>query len=173
MEVILFSDSVQTRLWFAPLERSRSVKISFLPCSSLKKGLKEARRDAFVYVDISGQGDEEKERMLHYLRNYGKSKYGIIDPEGWVPDVGMLFHNGAGDYVGAPINGSITIRRVKKALAIHPYMLEIQKKTLCETGIFYRETTGRRYDRDRSIRLHSCISSLRTRWGSKKTSPMS
>lgn len=124
MEVILFSNSLQTRLRFAPLEQNRSVNITYLPCSSLKSDLKEAHRDAFVYVDISGQGDEDKERLLYYVRNYGKQRYGIIDPEGWIRDVGMLFHNGAVDYIGTPFNGSITIKRVKKALALRPYMLE-------------------------------------------------
>jgi len=124
MEVILFTDSEEIKVRFRPLEQSRTVTITYHPCALLKAGLKAAHRDAFVYVDISGQGSEDKKRVVQYLKRYDKHRYGIIDPEGWVEDVGMLFHDGASDYIGTSLGGQITISRVRKALALHPYTLE-------------------------------------------------
>jgi hypothetical protein len=137
MNVILFSDSEQMKERFLPLARSRAVDFSLLPCSSLKSGLKEAPREAFAYVDVSGYERESRERILKYLKIYGKHRYGIVDPEGSVRDIGTLFLNGASDYVGSSFDGQITPRRVYSALALRAHLLEdtgSHKKTLAGDG---------------------------------------
>ena len=147
MNVILFSDSEEMKERFLPLQRSRAVDFSLLPCSSLKRGLKEAPRETFAYVDVSGYGRESKERILKYLKVYGKRRYGIVDPEGSVRDIGTLFLDGASDYVGRSFDGQITPRRVCSALALRAHMLEdagSHKKTLGEDGYILSGSDWRR-----------------------------
>jgi len=120
MDVVLFTDSGKTAALFERLQRSRNVRFSCLPCDSIKEKIKAAGQDAFVYVDICGFETQKRGNVLRYLKNYGNRRYGVIDPEGWVKDVGALFLEGASDYIGSPKGVQLTVERVRLAAALHP-----------------------------------------------------
>jgi len=120
MDVILFTDSDRTADIFKKLQRSRSVRLSCLPCGSLKKTVKATVHDAFVYVDICGFETGKRVSILRYLKNYGNRRYGVIDPEGWVKDVGALFIEGASDYISLPACTQLTVERLHRAASLHP-----------------------------------------------------
>ena len=54
MKVVLFSDNENVKARFLPLGNSRTVAFSILPCSDLRKRLKEEPNDTLAYVDLSG-----------------------------------------------------------------------------------------------------------------------
>ena len=128
MDVIVFSDRTETRGRFLRLERSRTVRVRHHPRSELNKVLRTAPQEAFVYLDVSGYEVHDRERVLKYLRRYGKQRYGVIDPEGRVSDAGLLFLEGASDYTGAACVGQITLERVRKALLLRAHTVEAERE---------------------------------------------
>ena len=157
MDVILFSDSAGTRTLLEKVGRSRSISLSYAPCVSLKKIIKDTGRDAFVYVDIGCFDEEERESVLRYLKNYGNRRYGVIDPEGWVDDAGALILEGAGDYVGPQITTALTVDRVRRAAALHPVPMKDAGRRRLEAVRTGYTLSGSDWDRIRPGREYTFI----------------
>jgi hypothetical protein len=76
-------------------------------------------RGSFLYIDIAGYGDDERNRLLAYLSRLKDFHWGIVDTEGKIRDVAWLFHAGASDYVNRPVLGEcMNVKRLGKASQI-------------------------------------------------------
>jgi hypothetical protein len=121
VDIVLFTDKPGLEKKFDPLKRSRKYTLMRHPRSELRAAVKELGRGAFLYIDLSGMKEDERERTLRFASRLRDFRYGIIDTEGVVRDVAALLHNGASDYVNGRIVGdSVTPKRIAKAVQLHP-----------------------------------------------------
>jgi hypothetical protein len=115
MHVLLFTNGRQVQKAFSSFLRSRGARLDVHPVSGIAKVLKGSGNAAFVYVDISGCGEEAIDTVVRSLKKAGGS-FGFIDPKDSVEDIALLFHRGASDYLGgkALLKG-VSAVRVKRA----------------------------------------------------------
>ncbi len=120
MRIFVFTDSLASRAFFKGFARSRTFEFSYFPTSEMKKRIKELDTDDFFYIDISGQGEQQRKRVLSSLSRLSTHRYGVIDPKGNIKDIPLLFFKGASDYVGKEVcRSGVTSARLKTALSYH------------------------------------------------------
>jgi hypothetical protein len=120
MDVIVFSDNPDISSCFLTYENTVGYSATYLPYKELRKSVKTLKKDAFIYVDVSGLMEDERGKLLKYLKNYSKRAYGIIDNMGMIKDIGALFHEGASDYIGKDaLYEGVSLHRLKKAYELH------------------------------------------------------
>ena len=72
---------------------------------------------ALVYLDLTGLGAAERQKVLAVIRDNPRVLFGVLDPAGMVEDIAALFHGGVVDYVGRKMKGSrLTARRISRVL---------------------------------------------------------
>jgi hypothetical protein len=117
MKIAVFEESEATRSCFKLIEGKKGFTLSFLPSQSLKKNMKGLAKSVFVYVDVSNYNEAEREKILKYLSRQNDLRYGIVDPEGQILDVTLLFSSGALDYIGEKlVKEGVKPSRMKKVL---------------------------------------------------------
>ncbi len=103
MKVLLFSDKKTTIQQFAPIERSKTYSLSVHTLSELKEIVKSEGKEDLYYLDVTGMEDNEREKVLRYLKKQWKEKglcYAVVDGKDALADPAALFHDGAVDYIG-------------------------------------------------------------------------
>ena len=117
IQIDVFGDSDRTRSFFEPVAGKKEVALLYHPPATLRKRVKGLRRDSIVYVDVSAFGEEESERIVKYLARQQDLHYGILDPDGRIMDVALLFLQGAGDYIGRElVRKGLKLTRLKKIM---------------------------------------------------------
>ena len=120
MDVIVFSDSPDISSCFINLEKTTGYTTSYLHCKDFVKSMKTLKTDVFVYIDVSGFKEDEREEVVKSLKSFKTLKYGIIDKTGEIRDIGALFHDGVSDYIGKDAyREGVSSQRLQKAYALH------------------------------------------------------
>jgi hypothetical protein len=121
MKVIVFSDQNTTRDFFSPLMSKERFDVTFLPPDNLESVMRRAEKNAFFYIDIASYQSKRRVEVLQTLERKKKVRYGIIDPDGFIKDIALLFHYGASDYIDGEILGErMTEKRIFKAATFLP-----------------------------------------------------
>jgi class 3 adenylate cyclase len=117
MDVLVFSDAKDTKTLFSKIGKSKLFALKFLPCSELKKTIKNAPKGTLIYYDVTGNSETEINKIVKYLSGLKNYQFGIIDPKGTYRDIAALFHNEASDYIGKLLpKAQLTDRRLQKAI---------------------------------------------------------
>jgi hypothetical protein len=125
MRIFIFSENHTVRALFKGFERSRTFKFFYFSFSEMKKRVKELEGDDFFYVDVSGQEQQQINKVLSSISRLGTHRYGIIDPKGAIKDIPLLFFKGASDYIGNEVcKSGLSAARVKNALSYYPPCFE-------------------------------------------------
>jgi hypothetical protein len=103
MKIIIFSNTKNIEKSFAGLVKNKSNLLQVSPAAELKKTIKKIPGGSLVYADISSFSTAEAPQALKLLAKLEESSYAVIDPKGSVTDIAELFHNGAADYINAPL----------------------------------------------------------------------
>ena len=103
MKIIIFSNTKNIDKSFAGLAKNKSNLLQVSPAADLKKSIKKIPEGSLVYADLSSFSTTERPQALKLLAKLEGSSYAVIDPKGAVADVAELFHNGAADYITAPL----------------------------------------------------------------------
>ena len=76
------------------------------------------RDGTLVYIDLTGVGPLQREKILTIIPDNPRILFGILDPTGVVHDVAALFHAGAVDYLGKNTRGGrLSATRVSRVLS--------------------------------------------------------
>ena len=117
--LILITDQRDRLTCFDTVERSRSFEFEQRPSADWKKVL--ADRQAILYFDIGCLKEREIRRLIRILESEEELCYGIVDPDGAIPDPADLFHGGASDYLGPAIcAGKLPTSRYEQASEFYP-----------------------------------------------------
>ncbi len=117
--IIIVSDTPEKLVCFSTAKRSKSVEIDFSDSCDWSSLLE--RRGIMLYLDLSSFSKREARRVVNILEGQEGLSYGIIDPEGFIPDPADLFHGGASDYIGpALFGGKLTLNRVLQGMDFYP-----------------------------------------------------
>lgn len=103
MKIIIFSNTKNIEKSFAGLAKNKSNMLQVSPAADLKKTIKKIPEGSLVYADLSSFTAAEAPQALKLLAKLEGSSYAVIDPKGSVGDIAGLFHNGAADYINAPL----------------------------------------------------------------------
>ncbi len=117
MKIIIFSNTKNIEKSFAGLAKNKSNVLQISPAAELKKTIKKIPGGSIVYADLSSFRATEAPQALKLLAKLEGSSYGVIDPKGAVTDIGGLFHNGAADYLNAPLlKKGVALKRLEEII---------------------------------------------------------
>lgn len=117
--LILVSDQREKLVCFDTVERSRNFDFELRKLEDWKRVIED--HQALIYIDIGTMKEREVRRVIRVLESQEDICYGIVDPEGVIPDPADLFHGGASDYIGPPlVSGKIPGSRILQASEFYP-----------------------------------------------------
>jgi hypothetical protein len=117
MKIIIFSNTKNIDKSFAGLAKNKSNLVQVSPAAELKKSIKKIPEGSLVYADLSSFSTAEAPQTLKLLAKLEGSSYAVIDPKSAVRDVAELFHNGAADYISAPLlKKGIALKRLDEII---------------------------------------------------------
>jgi hypothetical protein len=152
MKIIIFSNTKNIEKSFAGLAKNKSNLLQVSPSADLKKTVKKIPAGSLVYADLSSFSKAEAPQALKLLARLEGSSYAVIDPKGSVADVAELFHNGASDYITAPIlKKGLTLKRLdeimkfKKIEAPDEKLKAFKKDYILSGSDWKKVQTGKEY----------------------------
>lgn len=117
--LILVTDRRDSLPCFDTVERSKSFEFEVRALKDLKNLLTNGY--TFLYLDIGTMKEREVRRTVRMLEAQEEVSYGIVDPNGIIPDPADLFHGGASDYIGPHMTGQkIPTARFLQAAEFYP-----------------------------------------------------
>ena len=117
MKIIIFSNTKNIEKSFAGLAKNKSNVLQVSPAAELKKTVKKIPEGSLVYADLSSFSTAEAPQALKLLAKLEGSSYAVIDPKGAVKDIAGLFHNGAADYITAPLlKKGVALKRLEEIM---------------------------------------------------------
>jgi len=103
MIVAVFSSFSDIHMFFKELEASMEHSIYYLGWENYEDQIRKMPADTLFYVDIRNFKKDKISELIDCFSLLEEKNYGVIDPDGFIHDIGRLFHNGAVDYIGKNI----------------------------------------------------------------------